>query len=102
MKPPNKLLNAAILPALLILSGCQTPKGTVSLDVTALQKEAADAAVDRVCLGQEPRSLDSIAWVTASGVPRLGVTEDEYRAMPEWVKIYIVGNDDQWIEGCGP
>lgn len=97
---PNKLLNAAILPALLILSGCQTTKEPGSLDVTDLQKRAVDSAIEKFCEGQEPRSLDDIAWSTASGVPRLGVTEEEYRAAEEWVKIYIVGNDQQWASLC--
>lgn len=100
MKPPNKLLSAVILPALLTLSACQTPKGTGSLDVTALQKKAVDAALVEHCKGQEPRTLDTIVWTDPTGTNRLGVTEDEYRAMPEWVKIYIVGNDEQWTEAC--
>ena len=70
------------------------------MDVTALQKKAVDGAIEKFCEGQEPRSLDSIVWTDATGVPRLGVTEDEYIAMPEWVKIYIVGNDAQWVEVC--
>ena len=99
---PNKLLNAAILPALLILSGCQTTSEPASLDVTALQKKAVDAAIEKFCKGQEPRALDSIVWTDATKTVRLGVTEDEYRTMPEWVKIYIVGNDEQWDEACLP
>ena len=67
-----------------------------------LQKAAVDAAVKRQCEGQTPRSLDTIVWRDAAGAPQLGVTEAQYMAMPEWVKIYIVGNDEQWIEGCGP
>jgi hypothetical protein len=49
-----------------------------------------------------PQSLGSITWRDADGVPQLGVTEDEYRAMPEWVKVYINGNDDQWAIQCPP
>lgn len=102
MKTPNKLLKAVILLGLLTLSGCQTPKGTGSLDVTALQKAAVDAAVKRQCKGQVPRSLDTIVWRDAAGTPQLGVTEAQYMAMPEWVKIYIVGNDEQWASACLP
>lgn len=97
---PKTLLKAAILLGLLTLSGCQTPKGTASLDVTALQKKAVDGAKVEWCRGQEPRALDTIVWRDAVGELHIGVTEDEYRVMPEWVKIYIVGNDDQWASAC--
>jgi hypothetical protein len=47
-----------------------------------------------------PQSLGSLVWKDASGAVQLGVTEDQYRAMPEWVKTYINGNDDQWAFEC--
>jgi hypothetical protein len=97
---PTKLLRLAILPALLILSACQTPSAPASLDVPALQAKAVDAAKDEWCRGQVPQSLGSLVWKDATGAVQLGVTEDQYRATPEWVKTYINGNDDQWAFEC--
>lgn len=97
---PNKLLTAGTLLSLWTLSACQTPSANASLDVVQLQKTAVDVAKAQWCAGQIPKSLDTIDWIAPDGTLYYGVSEDDYRAAPEWVKIYIVGNDEQWVVGC--
>jgi len=71
-----------------------------SLDVTALQAEAVEKAKVKFCLSQTPQTLNRITWKDEAGNIMLGVTEQQYRAAPAWVKSYIVGNDAQFIEVC--
>ncbi len=47
-----------------------------------------------------PQDLASLEWTDPDGLVRVGVTDAEYRAVPDWVKAYIVGNDAQWAEEC--
>ena len=96
----SKLLSAGMMLGLWTLSACQTPSANASLDVVQLQETAVNVAKAQWCFGQMPKSLDSIEWIAPDGTPRYGVSEDDYRSAPEWVKIYIVGNDEQWVEQC--
>jgi crotonobetainyl-CoA:carnitine CoA-transferase CaiB-like acyl-CoA transferase len=70
------------------------------LDVVQLQETAVNVAKAQWCAGQVPKSLDSIQWVGPDGTVYYGVTEDDYRAAPEWTRIYVVGNDEQWAVSC--
>lgn len=106
----SKPLSAAMMLGLLTLSACQTPSANASLDVVQLQETAVNVAKSQWCFGQIPKSLDTIVWCagernddgTCSVNPTYGVTEDDYRAAPEWTRIYVVGNDEQWAVSCQP
>lgn len=99
---PNTPLSAVMMLGLSILTACQTPSASVSLDVVQLQETAVNVAKAEWCAGQMPRSLDSIEWIGPDGSVYYGVTEDDFRAVPEWVQIYIIGNDEQWAVLCQP
>ena len=94
------LLRPVILLALSTLTACLTNNTPASLDVTALQAEAVEKAKVKFCLSQTPQKLGHIAWTDEAGNLMIGVTDDQYRAAPTWVKSYIVGNDAQFREMC--
>lgn len=97
--PPMKHLKNATLAALLSLGACQTPSGGGSLDVSRLVAEGIDVTRAEICRGQLPQDLATLRY-TVDGEERVGVTEAEFWAMPEWVQAYIVGNDAQWASDC--
>ena len=84
--PMKPLLPASLL-ATIALAACQSAPSAPPSDVEGLIARAVSEARAEVCRGQAPAPL--------------GVSPEEFDTWPEAARRHVIGNYDQWQEGCG-
>lgn len=82
---PTLLWRLAIMASvILITTACQTPIKPSPKDGPDLIAQAVAEARAEWCRGQTPGPF----------------SPEQYNSAPDWVKEYIRGNNDQWLDGC--
>lgn len=84
---PIKLSLPASLLVISALAACQAAPSAPPSDVEALIARAVSETRAQVCRGQAPAPL--------------GVSPEEFDTWPEAARRHVIGNYDQWQEGCG-
>lgn len=81
---PTLLWRLAIMASIILITpACQTATKPLPKDGPDIVAQAVAEAKVEWCRGQIPAQFDQVA----------------FDAAPQWVRDYITGNNDQWLDG---